>query len=126
MLLTGITITFRFLPRFPIFLTIGIIPLLLFIKINKNRDQVFLVIAIKKNTKMLSPVEGIIISVTGLSNKSKCSIFSYIKNAKNRMKAITAYCNLWRPVFRYAEIDSPIKTADRTDPAMYKNISIQS
>lgn len=69
---------------------------------------------------MLSPVKGITMSAIGFSYKSKCSIFSYIKKTQNREKATIAYYNLCRPVFRYAEIDMPVKYADSTEPKIQK------
>jgi len=49
---------------------------------------------------MASPVEGIIISVNGLSNENRCSKFSYIRNPQNNENARIAYLSLLRPLFR--------------------------
>lgn len=75
---------------------------------------------------MLNPVAGIIISVDGLSNEKKCSKFSYIRNAQKRENARMAYFSFLRPLFRYAEIDNAIKTADNPEPKRYRKISIRS
>lgn len=75
---------------------------------------------------MASPEEGIIMSVNGLSNESNCSKFSYIRNPQNNENAMTAYCSFLRPLFRYAEIDNAIKTADKAEPTEYNSISIRS
>ena len=75
---------------------------------------------------MDNPVKGIIISVNGLSKEYKCSMFSYIRNAQNNENAIMAYFSFLIPVFRYAEIDNAIKTADNKAPTTYNKISIKS
>ena len=50
-------------------------------------------------------------SMDGISTENKCSKFSYVKNAQNRINTTVAYFKLIRPVFMYEEIELPIITA---------------
>jgi hypothetical protein len=86
----------------------------------------FLITAIKKNIRMASAEEGMIISVKGLSNESNCSKISYIRNPQNKANAATAYFSFLIPLFRYAEIDKAVNITENRVATAYNDISITS